>query len=238
MVLALDSDDTVGAVGAHVVPGYSSKLDHAFWAEQNFLRLTESRYYSSSSVSAPLYAFKRECFDLFPEDCIADDLFVSFMCNRKGKRVVYLEKDMATELRGPGNMSEYIKHKFRKAYANMRETYRFIPFLREYSPRWKFVFMNRLGQLIFAPFAFLFFVILSLSYLWTGSPTAVGVVVAACTLAAISGFLVLKEKKALSGQVGSLQLAIISLFLTNAVLFMIHLTYPFIKKDSKYEKVR
>lgn len=233
----LSSDENIGAAGAQVVPGYPLRLDHAFWQDQNFLRQAETNFYSSSSVVAPLYAFKRECVGKFPEDCIADDLFVSFECNRKGKRVVCVESARAVELRGPKNMSEYFRHKFRKAIANMRETYRFLNQRKDFAPRWKFIFLNRFGQLAIAPFAFFFFGLLSLAYLWLGTRESVSLVALAMSVGILSAAVVMRKKKLPARTVSAPHLAVISLVITNIVLIAVHCTYPFIRNDSKYRKV-
>lgn len=235
-LLKVLSSDHVGVAGAFVTPGKTIELDKFFWEDQNFVRSRESAFYSSSTVVAPLYAFKRDILKSFPVDCIADDVFVSFRANELGRTSVYVDKAKAIEVRGSSSTKEFILHKYRKGIANLRETFRFIKSSRFTHSRWKFIFFNRLCQLIFLPFVFFVFLGLTIYLLSFGDEFSRGTVLASVISGLILAEAAMKVKKRYSPAGGSTFHSILNLFISNMVLVVVNLTYPFVKQNSNYRK--
>ncbi|OGL45989.1 MAG: hypothetical protein A2161_11455 [Candidatus Schekmanbacteria bacterium RBG_13_48_7] len=165
IVARFKADPKIGVVGATVTPGKTPNLERSHWETQNWIRNLESQVYSSSVVVAICYAFKREILDQFPDDVIADDVYISFISNLKGYKSIYASEILATETRAPANFSTIILHKFRKTHANIVETLRF--FLRSTATNrsWLVIFYTRALQILFLPifsavyFAFLVFLL-------------------------------------------------------------------------------
>lgn len=133
---AFESDETIGVVGAKVMPRTNSLLETQYWEDQNVIRLLESEVHSSSIVIAPCYAFRRGIIDAFPEDCVADDIFISFLANVRGFKVKYLARTEVYETRTPDTLLRLISHKFRKGNAYMREVLRFLRWVSRMPRRW------------------------------------------------------------------------------------------------------
>lgn len=228
--------EEVGVAGAFVSPENTVQLDKIFWDDQNFLRMRETAFHSTSSVIAPLYAFKREILSEFPENCIADDVYVSFRSNQLGKISVYCEKAKAIELRGSSSNIEFIWHKYRKGIANLRETFRFLKTIKSSHPRWKFIFLNRMCQLIFLPYVFFAFLALTGFLLLSGDQTVLGVVLACVVSGLILAEAAMKVKRRHTPDKSSTILSILNLTLSNMVLVVVVLCYPFVKHSSNYRK--
>jgi cellulose synthase/poly-beta-1,6-N-acetylglucosamine synthase-like glycosyltransferase len=239
-ILKILEDDNVGVVGASVMPKNGLPIDKIFWTEQNRIRVLESSYYSSSSVIAPLYGFKKEILTFFPENCVADDVYISFLANSKGLRVVYTKDSNAFELRAPSNLKNFITHKFRKAHGNMVETLRFLPSIKNTHRRWKYIFLNRACQIFIAPFLSVTFVSFSLYYVYS-LKTFPMLVVATFFIISVLGLKTIK-RFAPSGLKQeefvkhSIILNFTLLLLTNIILIFSSISYLFKNKESKYKK--
>ena len=84
MVYLFEAEKKVAVVGAHVIPQNALPLEAKYWSDQNQIRILESRVHSSSILIAPSYAYRRDILDSLPDDCIADDMYISFYANIKG----------------------------------------------------------------------------------------------------------------------------------------------------------
>ena len=71
-------------------------------------------------VIACCYAFRRGLLDRFPEDVVADDVYVAALANTLGHRTTYCAKALVEELRTPQTLPELFTHKFRKSNAVLR----------------------------------------------------------------------------------------------------------------------
>lgn len=224
-------DSSVGVAGGKVIQVDSIELDVSFWKDQNEIRLLESDYWSCTSVVAPLYAFRRKLVGLFPDDCIADDLYVTFEVNRQGFRSLYRRDVEVKEKRGVHGIGQYLRHKYRKGFANLRETFRFLNGLGE-EKRWKFLFLNRLFLVLIMPFVFFLFLLLSISYVFRGTTISFSLIVFGILL---SVRCMARSPVKLGG---NLVHSIANLFIANAVLLIAIASYPFKKFDSRYERSR
>ena len=142
-------------VGAFCYPDETLDIEHYYWSAQNKGRLLETDARSSSMVIAQCYAFKRELLKAFPEDVVADDIYIAFLANTLGGTVIYSRHAMAFETRTPKRYTEFLPHKFRKSNAFLRESLRFVYRLPEMSNYFKMSFLTRVAQQVILPWAFL-----------------------------------------------------------------------------------
>ena len=159
------ADPDVGVVGAYSRPQNSILIERYYWSAQNKGRLMESDAGTSSIVIAQCYAFRKGLIIAFPEDVVADDIYISFYANIHGYRTVYSRKAMAMETRAPENYEEFILHKFRKSNAFLREALRFLYLLPEMNSFCKMMFLTRTTQLLFLPWIILLWITLGLTAL-------------------------------------------------------------------------
>jgi cellulose synthase/poly-beta-1,6-N-acetylglucosamine synthase-like glycosyltransferase len=161
-------DPKAGVVGAYVMPQDCCDEDKYYWDKQNKIRVLESKAFSSSIVIANCYSFKRELIDKFPEDVIADDIYIPFMATIKGYRTIYSSNAHCVELRGPKNIKEMAKHKFRKGNAYITEILRFIYHLPKMNLFWKLIFLSHTFQLLLMPWVLLLLCLLTISLISLG----------------------------------------------------------------------
>jgi len=160
----------VGVVGAYVLPRTLFKIEREYWQEQNQLRLIESRVYSSSIVVAPCYAFRRALIKKFPDDCVADDVYLSFYAQSRGFMVKYIPQALVYELRGPKNIHEFFTHKFRKANAYILELLRFCYLFNKFNFRFRIIFLSRFLQVIILPWILILFLAISINIFVVNNP--------------------------------------------------------------------
>ncbi|MFH1868015.1 MAG: glycosyltransferase [Candidatus Omnitrophota bacterium] len=153
-------DDNIRLVGVYSSPKTSYGIDGYYWLTQNKARLLESQAFSSSIVIAICYCFNKGLIEAFPDDVIADDIYISYLANYLGHRVSYIDTCYAQELRGPENIKDFISHKFRKSNAFLRETLRFLYKVSDMPPEWKAIFLTKISQLIFIPWMFASYIVL------------------------------------------------------------------------------
>jgi cellulose synthase/poly-beta-1,6-N-acetylglucosamine synthase-like glycosyltransferase len=155
---AVSSD--VAVVGAYCRPDRPLDIEDYYWAAQNKNRFLESDVHSSSIVIAQCYAFRRALLPAFPEDVVADDIYVAFLATTLGRRVVYSRQVMAVETRTPVSYREFIPHKFRKSNAFLRESLRFLYRLPEMGRFCKIMLITRICQQLLLPWALIFWMLL------------------------------------------------------------------------------
>lgn len=151
----------IWVVGAYCRPGQAIEVEKYYWSAQNKGRFMESRAWSSSIVIAQCYAFRRGLLEAFPEDVIADDVYVAFQANTQGYRTVYSRYAMALETRNPQSYEEFMSHKFRKSNAFLRESLRFLHRLPEMAPFCKMMLFTRTIQQLLLPWLLIFTILLS-----------------------------------------------------------------------------
>jgi len=238
-VSSFESDARIGIVGAKVVPRTNLLMEARYWEDQNIIRFLESAVHSSSIVIGPCYAFLRGLIEAYPPDCGADDVYISFIANLRGYQVRYLCEAEAVETRAPATLAEMIAHKYRKGSAYHREALRFL-FLPAGMPgRWKLIFLTKALQVLFMPWILLAFGPLSLSLLMGSKPAPL---IGGLNLAALLGSLVVTSRLMAgerSRRLGRKRRgSLIGAFLiTNLVLLANGLTFPFVRRTSRYKKV-
>jgi cellulose synthase/poly-beta-1,6-N-acetylglucosamine synthase-like glycosyltransferase len=146
------SSSEVAVVGAYCQPAPGAyHIDRYYWDAQNKARLVESQAANASIVVAPCYAYRRDLFPAFPDDVVADDLYVAFLASALGRRTVYSRHARVTELRNPRHLGEFLPHKFRKANAFLRESLRFVYRIPDMAPLVRLVFVTRIAQQLLFP---------------------------------------------------------------------------------------
>jgi hypothetical protein len=148
-------------VGAYCRPDNALGVDAYYWDAQNRGRFLESDALSSSIVIAQCYAFRKELLKAFPDDVVADDIYVAFLANARGFRTVYSRFAKALETRNPTSFTQFLPHKFRKGNAFLRESLRFLYCLPEMPGFFKMVFITRIAQQLFLTWAILWWTLIA-----------------------------------------------------------------------------
>ncbi len=156
-----NTSEDIAVVGAYCRPAKTIEIERYYWATQNKGRFLENDAGTSSIVVAPCYAFKRSLLKSFPEDVVADDVYIAFLANTLRYRTVYSRHAMALETRSPRRLSDFIPHKFRKSNAFLRESLRFIYRLPEMNYFSKLLLITRVAQQLFIPWALLSWLLLA-----------------------------------------------------------------------------
>ena len=238
-----DVSADVWVVGAYCRPGDQAyTIDQYYWDAQNKARFVECRASTSSIVIAPCYAFRRELLDSFPEDVVADDIYIAFLCHVRGKQSVYSRYARAVEQRNPRKLAEFLPHKFRKANAFLRESLRFLYRLPEMDPLCKTMLLTRIAQQIVFPWALAWWLLLAGSLL-TLYPDPRYDVVAIATAGLLVLF-ILTSRAFRSVDLPELKPRRYSLltvakgwFLTTLILLATGLSYPFYRQSSSYARI-
>ncbi|PKN01952.1 MAG: hypothetical protein CVU77_03180 [Elusimicrobia bacterium HGW-Elusimicrobia-1] len=232
-------DGETAVAGALVVPLDCSVEDADFWRLQNAIRFLESGIGLSSTVVAACYGFRKSVIGKFPDDVIADDVYLPFLANLSGHKTVYLQSARAYELRAAKNIGELLRHKARKGNADLREIFRFARSIPLMPARWLMVYAAKALHMIIAPFVLAAFAamtvarVLSGEYLFVLAALAPAVVSAAIINAkALSGTDDVRGS-ALAAAAGRIKM----FFITNIILVAAVLCYPFFRQTSAYKKI-
>lgn len=151
MAAEFESRPSLAVVGAYTTPREGLSVERCFWAAQNRIRLLESRVSHVSMVIACCYAFRRSLLSRFPDDVVADDVYITALANAKGLHTIYCAQACVEELRTPSSLPEFFTHKFRKSNAVLRETLRFAYCLPDMDTRWKSILSTRIVQQLLLP---------------------------------------------------------------------------------------
>jgi len=239
---AFQKDHELGVVGANIEPQNCISIERAYWDSQNIMRILESEVYSSSIVVAPCYAFRRAVLDAFPDDCIADDVYVAFQANSQGWKTRYLASAKGRELRAPLSVESFIRHKFRKGNAYLRELLRFLYLLPQMPPWWKIIFLTKFVHLALMPWALPFFAFCTLSMLFSGGElcnTAImGTIFLFLSLLTASFSLRSFRRSRLDDRERQDGAVFLPFAISNLILVLVGLSYPFYRQTSRYQKIR
>ncbi len=141
-------DKQVVVIGAWSYPAPAHWLDKVYWLLQNKWRLWESNFVTCSHVVGPCFAFKKDLMAQYPEDVIADDVYVPLLANFQGLKTSFIKTTKVKELRNPLNLQGVYQHKSRKGNAFLRELLRFSYRLPEARFKWKLVYGLRLLEFL------------------------------------------------------------------------------------------
>jgi len=236
-----NSDNRVAVVGANISPGDCLPIEEDYWRDQNLLRIIESKVYTSSIVVAPCYAYRAFLIDKFPEDCIADDIFIAFKANTEGYFTRYLRTATGTELRIPNTFSDFFRHKFRKGNAYLVEIFRYLYRLPYMSGWWKVIYLTKVLQLAVIPWVLPYFVLSTISLALSGRgffQVALFGLVFLLSSIALTSFLMKKARlKYLARRTPKIRSTFLLFTISNLILILVGLTYPFYKQSSNYPKM-
>jgi len=227
-------------VGAYIMPK-GSQLERKYWQEQNQLRVIESKVYSSSIVVAPCYAFRKTLILKFPDDCVADDIYISFYAQSKDFLVKYDSQVLVYETRVPKNIDEFFTHKFRKANAMITELLRFVYLTNRFNIRSRIIYLSKFFQVIVLPWVLILFLAISVNLIIinTSYRIAVGLVFLFLLISVLVATSLFNQKvfsieKPIFPKQG-INLKIF--FFTNFILFFAIFSHFFYNQDSCYEKI-
>lgn len=240
----LKLNTNVSLVGAWTKPPAHSHLlnaEHAYWDKQNRLRFLETNVFTSSIVVAPFYAFKRNCIDYFPTDCVADDVHIAMVAHQSQNRVIYAHDIVVIELRQPGSFTELFRHKLRKAHAYTTELLRVLYRLPYMGKRAKFLYGFKLYQFFYLPWALIAWGISILNLIFFQNDLTT-VILSCLALAGITIFSSLLLKPAPSHSRGgfhlfSILISVYVLAAMNIILIANFMIFPFWRQNSNYRKV-
>ena len=230
--------DNIWVVGAYCRPSKTLEIELYYWSTQNKCRFLESDAWASSIVMAPCYAFRKELLKEFPQDVVADDIYVAFLANTLGYRTVYSRHAMVLETRNPERLSDFIPHKFRKSNAFLRESLRFIYRLPEMNSFCKLMLFTRMVQQLFLPLALLAWITLAGS-LVTLLRYDIVIICIVFIIASFSMTILMFSRIKLPDVVHhySLITLVKGYLLTNLIMLATGLSYPFYKQCSSYARL-
>lgn len=236
-----DADRRVAVVGANIVPGDCLSMERDYWHDQNLMRIMESKAYASSIVVAPCYAYKTSLVERFPDDCVADDIFIAFKANTEGRLTKYCGSARGVEVRCPAAVRDFVRHKFRKGNAYLIELFRFF-YRLPYMPAWfKIIYGTKVLQLALIPWILLYFVIATISMTMDGSGLFYMALHGCCSLLVsllITSFIMKRARMDFLGERSRSILPNLRLFIiSNLVLMFAGLKYPFYRQTSSYSRI-
>ena len=237
-----DDNPRMGVVGAYCMPRGGLDLEEYYWDSQNRARLMESDARSSSIVVAPCYAFRRELLDAFPDDVVADDIYIAFHAHARHYRVVYSREALAWETRCPETTEAFIPHKFRKSNAYLRETLRFLYLLPDMGPMCRIMLLTRIAQQLMLPWALISWAIVAGAMLtlwrWDLAGMATAFLAAMFLITSRLFKSVGVPEAGRSHARHGLSCMVRGYALTLSIMLTSALTYPFYRQGSSYARIQ
>ncbi len=237
----LASSPEVAVVGACSRPTDEAyHIDRYYWDEQNRGRFIECAAANLSIVVAPCYAFRRELLSRFPDDVVADDIYIAFHCRALGKKTIYSRHAKVTEVRNPRSLDEFLPHKFRKANAFLRESLRFVYRLPETDAHFRLMLATRIGQQLLFPWALIWWLLTTGSLLTLGTQSRWDVVVIGAAFLLVLFLFTSRAFRTVrlpDPRRHSLLTAIKGWILTTIILTSTGISYPFFRQNSEYRRV-
>lgn len=228
----------ISVVGAYCHPSDGLAEDSYYWDSQNKGRLMETDAMSSSIVVAPCYAFKRRLLERFPEDVVADDVYIAFLAHSLCRRVIYSRLAKIIETRSPQSYTDFIAHKFRKSNAVLKESLRFLYLLPEMNFFCKVMFVTRITQQIFLPIALIFWLLMAGGILTMFRYDIVILTIVTMAILFISTSAIFSAIKLPDDtRRYSILTVIRGYFLTLAIMLATGISYPFVRQNSSYPRL-
>lgn len=238
VVKEFQTDQTIGVVGGLTIPLNCLPEDAHCWWAQNRIRMLESLVYSSSTVIATFYAFRNGVVKSFPEDVVADDVYLPLMANIKRLKAIYSPNIVVYETRTPTALYDLLRHKFRKANAHLGELLRFFRFLPKMQFCCKVSFVSRLLLILCLPWATMVLIVLTIYLLSTGNYSTV---LWCLGISVISMWAIPKIMPNIKSPQSEMRynvfLNLKTFLIIFSVLCLVSITYPFYTQTSSYEKV-
>ena len=237
------SNERIAVVGANISPDTTMSIEESLWQDQNLFRIMESSVYTSSIVVAPCYAVKASFFDQFPEDCVADDIYVAFKANSEGMRTAYVESIKGTEVRCPTSTAEFFRHKFRKGNAYLIELFRFLYRLPHMPGWWKIIYLTKLLQFAVIPWLLPYFLLSTISFAMSGRGQLqiAGFGMGFLFLAFLITSAGVSRCRAAYARRGNMKKKrrdiLVPFIVSNLIMIIVGLSFPFYKQSSIYAKI-
>jgi cellulose synthase/poly-beta-1,6-N-acetylglucosamine synthase-like glycosyltransferase len=238
MAAEFSMSDEVKVVGAYCRPANTLDVEKYYWASQNKSRFIENDAMTSPIVIAQCYGFKKDLLDRFPDDVVADDIYIAFHANTLGYKTVYSKYAMAVETRSPETYRDFIPHKFRKSNAFLRESVRFLHRLPEMNSGWKMMLITRTFQQVLLPWIIVFWGMLvgALTFLMQFDMVLVGVLFVAVLFGITSKVFSWTDLPDGSHHY-SIGTVIKGFSLTLLIMMATGLSYPFYRQCSSYRRL-
>ncbi len=236
------ADRRVAVVGANIVPGQCLSMERDYWCDQNLMRIMESNAYASSIVVAPCYAYKSAIIERFPEDCVADDIFIAFKANTEGGLTKYCGSAHGVEIRCPATIRDFIRHKFRKGNAYLVELFRYLYRLPQMPPWFKVIYVTKVMQLALIPWLVPYFAVATVSLMCNGAVlnrlAVSGIVFLLISLLITSCIMRVGRSMQTGNDKKGFLPNLILFTVSNLILVAVGLSYPFYMQSSSYTKLR
>ena len=239
-------DESVWVAGAFCCPEGGFSVEQHYWDGQNKARLMETRLQTSSIVVAPCYGFRRSLMTSFPQDVVADDVYIAFLCNTLGHRTVYSSKALCREVRVPAHLDDFLPQKFRKSNAFLRESLRFVYRLPEMNGYNRVMHLTRVTQQLLMPWMLMAWVALAGSMVTMTTPEfsfmgrldlAVFGAILLIFFFLITSWAFQRVQQPVEGPKVSLVTMIYGYILIKLVLVVTALSYPFYRQGSSYARI-
>jgi len=232
-----ESDRDICLVGVYSHPEGAYELDRYYWLAQNKGRLLETSAFTSSIVVAICYAFRKGLLGSFPDDVVADDVYISYYTNNLGKRVSYIDKCFSIETRSPSGGKQFFSHKFRKSNAFLKESLRFVYKTAEMNPRWKIMFITKVSQLLFTPWLMALYIAIggSLVSLGRWDIFLIGTIplfIMLLVTSKIFAYIPVREDR----KHYPLAIVVKTFLISTFILLLCGITFTFFRQDSNYRK--
>jgi len=238
IVSEICADSQVWVAGAYCRPVNTLEFEKMYWDAQNKGRFLETKAMSSSIVTAPCYAFRRELISSFPDDTVADDVYIAMLASAKGKRVVQSSSAHVEELRGPSSVAEFMPHKFRKSNAFLRESLRFVYRLPDMPHLIRLMLATRIGQQVALPWLLILWALLAGTLITMGRLDIPVIGTIFLFVMAWLTFMVFRSVKLPNGSNRySAWTKISGNFLTLTILMATGVSYPWFRQTSSYARV-
>ncbi len=229
----------VVVVGAYCSPhAQALDMEKYHWISQNKGRFLESDACCSSIVVAPCYAFRRSLISAFPEDVIADDIYVAYSGHASGRRTIFSHKACVQEIRVPTDSGMFISHKFRKSNAFLRESLRFLHRLPDMGMFCKTMFITRIGQQLFLPALLIWWFLIAGALISLGSyvPLILGVTCVLLTFV-ITSFVFSTVPLPDESAKFPITTMVKGYLISISILLAMAVSYPFYRQTSNYARI-
>lgn len=127
LVEALRADPATAIVGARVRPATRLLEERIHWWLLNSLWWLEGEALGNAQVSGVCYALRSSAVTALPSDCSAEDIHFALQASARGHDVRLCRRALATELRVPQTVREFMGFRRRRGAGYIRELRRVRP---------------------------------------------------------------------------------------------------------------
>ena len=149
LVQALLGDPSTAIAAARVQPATRLLEERIHWWLLNSLWWLEGEALGAAVMSGVCYAMRRSAMVALPADCVAEDIHFALLARARGDRVRVCRRAVATELRVPQTVREFLSFRRRRGTGYVRELLRVRPLGA--SPGWHLVRLVRLYHFLAMP---------------------------------------------------------------------------------------